>query len=70
MRMNADQFADMILRKESPAEYQQRTQKLNQLVQERDFLVDALDMLTSDDRNYMKKKTRLDRVLKQIDTLK
>lgn len=70
MRMNADQFADMILRKESPAEYQQRTQKLNQLVQERDFLVDALDMLTPDDRNYMKKKTRLDRVLKQIDTLK
>lgn len=70
MRMNADQFADMILRKESPAKYQQRTQKLNQLVQERDFLVDALDMLTPDDRNYMKKKTRLDRVLKQIDTLK
>ena len=68
--MNADQFADMILRRESPAEYQQRTQKLNQLVQERDFLVDALAMLTLDDRNYMKKKTRLDRVLKQIDTLK
>ena len=70
MRMNLTQFSDMLARGELPEEYVKRTRRLNKLVQERDFLEDAIAILTPEDRNYIKKKTRLDRVLKLIEELR
>lgn len=70
MKVSINQFTEMVARGELPEEYIKRTRRLNKLVQERDFLEDALTILTCEDRNYIKKKTRLDRVLKLIEELR
>lgn len=70
MKVSINQFTEMVARGELPEEYVKRTRRLNKLVQERDFLEDALTILTPEDCNYIKKKTRLDKVLKLIEELR
>lgn len=70
MKVSMNQFTEMVARGELPEEYVKRTHRLNKLVQERDFLEDALTILTPEDCNYIKKKTRLDKVLKLIEELR
>lgn len=59
---------EMIVRGETPEEYKKRMTKIKRLVNERDFLVDAIDML-GDDPRVEKKRTRLAKVNKLLQEL-
>lgn len=58
----------MIERGETPDEYKKRMKKLRKLSEERDFLMDAVEVLKGDPR-CIKKELRLAEVLRMIDEL-
>lgn len=66
--LNLDQAIDAIMRGETTEEYKKRQDKIRRLANERDDLIDAIEVL-GDDPRAEKKKIRLEKVLKMIDNL-
>lgn len=66
--LNIDQAIEAIMRGETSEEYKKRQDKIRRLANERDDLIDAIEVL-SDDPRAEKKKVRLEKVLKMIDNL-
>ena len=66
--LNLDQAIDAIMRGETTEEYKKRQDKIRRLANERDDLIDAIEVL-GDDPRAEKKKIRLGKVLKMIDNL-
>lgn len=69
MKLTLAQAFEAIERGETSEEYSKRIAKLQRLLVERDFLQDAIEVLTGDPR-VEKKQKRLSVVLAQIDALK
>lgn len=67
--MRLDQAIDAIMRGETSEQYKKRQARLRRLANERDDLMDAIEVL-GDDPRAEKKKARLEKVLKMIEELK
>ena len=70
--MTIEQFVDACMRGETTEQYYKRQRKLKRYIEERDFLVDAIAILTeeADREKREKKQKRLATVEKQIELLK
>ena len=68
MRMTIADFFEMIERKETPEQFEKRRRKIRRYANERDDLIDAIDVL-GDDPRAEKKKKRLEVVLRHIEEL-
>lgn len=67
--MNLEQAIEAIMRGETSEQYKKRQARLRRLANERDDLMDAIEVL-GDDPRAEKKKARLEKVLKMIEELK
>ena len=69
--MTLAQVFEMLERGETPEQYKKRIARLRQLANERDFLEDALEVLTEpgDAEQAEKKRKRLRKVLETIEKL-
>lgn len=70
MRMTIADFFEMIERKETPEQFEKRRKRIRRLANERDDLIDAIDVLGDDHPKTWKKRVRLEKVLKMIEELK
>ena len=70
--MTIEQFVDACMRGETTEQYYKRQRKLKKYIEERDFLIDAIEILTdeTDKAKREKKQKRLATVKKQIELLK
>ena len=66
--LSLNQAIDAIMRGATSEEYKKRQDKIRRLANERDDLIDAIEVL-GDDPRAEKKKVRLEKVLKMIDNL-
>lgn len=75
MRFTIDQALEMISRGEDPDQYEKRIKRIRRLVNERDDLQDAIDVLKEfgdckkDMVRLRKKEKRLEKVLKMMEDL-
>ena len=75
MRFTIDQALEMISRGETPEQYEKRVKRIRKLVNEREDLQDAIDVLKEfgdcekDMVRLRKKEKRLEKVLKMMDNL-
>ena len=67
--MTLDEQIDAIIRGETPEEYKKRLARIRRLSNERDELIDAIEVL-GDDERAKKKEKRLTKVLSEIELLK
>lgn len=68
MALTLNQFIEATLRGETEKEYKKRVAKIRRLANERDDLIDSIEVL-GDDPRADKKKARLERVEKMIEGL-
>ena len=66
MNMTLPQALEMVSRGETPEEYEKRIKKIRRLANERDYLIDAIEIL-ADDPKVEKKKIRLAKVLEMLE---
>lgn len=67
--MNIQQHIEAIMRGETSEQYKKRQARIRRLANERDDLMDAIEVLGSDPRAE-KKRARLEKVLSMIEGLK
>lgn len=67
--MNITDALEMIERGETPEQYEKRIKRLRRLCNERDDLIDSIQVLADDERSR-KRKERLQKVLCEIERIK
>ena len=69
MAVTLAEALELMIRGETEEQYKKRIAKIRRLANERDNLIDAIEVL-GDDPRVEKKKIRLDKVVKMIEQLK